>query len=146
MSELPTLRSRKLEISYNIPISKTKKFWDGLREGKIYGTKCRKCGRLYFPPVADCGECYSSDMDWVELSGEGEIITFTHIIVRPVSFQDQQPYTVAIAQLREGVKALAWLTDVKRKDIKVGMKVRLVAKVMEDGRVTYEFKPAEKTE
>ncbi len=143
---MPTLPSRRLELSYNIPISKTKKFWDGLREGKIYGTKCRRCGKLYFPPVADCGECYSSEMDWVELSGEGEIVTFTHIIVRPTSFQDQQPYTVAIAQLKEGVKALAWLKDVKRKDVKVGMKVKLAPRVSEDGRVTYEFRPAEKRE
>jgi len=143
---MPTLPSRRLELSYNIPISKTKKFWDGLREGKIYGTKCRRCGKLYFPPVADCGECYSSEMDWVELSGEGEIVTFTHIIVRPTSFQDQQPYTVVIAQLKEGVKALAWLKDVKRKDVKVGMKVKLVPRVSEDGRVTYEFRPAEKRE
>ena len=143
---MPTLPSRRLELSYNIPISKTKKFWDGLREGKIYGTKCRRCGKLYFPPVADCGECYSSEMDWVELSGEGEIVTFTHIIVRPTSFQDQQPYTVVIAQLKEGVKALAWLKDVKRKDVKVGMKVKLAPRVSEDGRVTYEFRPAEKRE
>ncbi|MEM1584502.1 MAG: Zn-ribbon domain-containing OB-fold protein [Nitrososphaerota archaeon] len=144
MSEIPAIRSRKLEITYNIPISKTKKFWDELREGKIYATKCKKCGRLYFPPVADCGECYSSEVEWVELSGEGELLTFTHIIVRPTSFQDQQPYTVAIAQLKEGVKALAWLTDVKKKDIKIGMRVKLVPKVFEDGRVAYEFKPAEK--
>lgn len=146
MSETPTIRSRKLEIYYNIPISKTKKFWDGLKEGKIYATKCKKCGKLYFPPVADCGECYSSEIEWVELSGEGELLTFTHIIVRPTSFQDQQPYTVAIAQLKEGVKALAWLTEVKKKDIKIGMKVKLVPTISEHGRATYVFIPAEKKE
>ena len=141
MSEMPTLRSRKLEIIYNIPISKTLKFWEGLKEGKIYTTKCKKCGKLYFPPVADCAECYSSDMEWIELSGEGEIETFTHIIVKPASFQDEPPYTVAIARLKEGVRALAWLTGVKKKDVKVGMKVRLMAKVTPEGRLTYEFKP-----
>ena len=97
--------------------------------------------RLYFPPVGDCAECYSSDMEWIELSGEGEIETFTHIIVKPASFQDEPPYTVAIARLKEGVRALAWLTGVKKKDIKVGMKVRLTAKVTPEGRLTYEFKP-----
>ncbi len=141
MSEMPTLRSRKLEIIYNIPISKTLKFWEGLKEGKIYATKCKKCGRLYFPPVADCAECYSSDMEWIELSGEGEIETFTHVIVKPASFQDEPPYTVAIARLKEGVRALAWLTDVKKKDVKVGLKVKLVGKVTPEGRLTYEFKP-----
>ena len=141
MSEMPTLRSRKLEIIYNIPISKTLKFWEGLKEGKIYTTRCKSCGKLYFPPVGDCAECYSSDMEWIELSGEGEIETFTHIIVKPVSFQDEPPYTVAIARLKEGVRALAWLTGAKKKDIKVGMKVRLMAKVTPEGRLTYEFKP-----
>ncbi len=141
MSEMPTIRSRKLEITYNIPISKTLRFWEGLKEGKIYASKCKKCGELYFPPVADCGKCYTSDMDWVELSGEGEVEAFTHIIVRPVSFQDNPPYTVAIARLKEGVKALAWITGVKKKDVRIGMKVKLVPKITEDGRLTYEFKP-----
>jgi len=80
-------------------------------------------------------------MEWIELSGEGEIETFTHIIVKPASFQDESPYTVAIARLKEGVRALAWLTGVKKKDIKVGMKVRLIAKVTSEGRLTYQFKP-----
>lgn len=141
MSEMPTIRSRKLELTYNIPISRTLKFWEGLKEGKIFAAKCKKCGKMYFPPVADCGECYSSNMDWVELSGEGEVIAFTHIVVRPVSFQENPPYTIVIARLKEGVKALAWLTDAKKKDVKIGMKVKLMPKVSEDGRLTYEFRP-----
>ncbi len=141
MSEMPTLRSRPLNIIYNIPISKTLKFWEGIKEGKIYTTKCKKCGKLYFPPVGDCANCLSSEMEWVELSGEGEIETFTHVIVKPASFQNEPPYTVAIARLKEGVRALAWLTGVKKRDIKVGLKVKLVAKVTPEGRLTYEFKP-----
>ena len=141
MSEMPTLRSRPLNIIYNIPISKTLKFWEGIKEGKIYTTKCKKYGKLYFPPVGDCANCLSSDMEWVELSGEGEIETFTHVIVKPASFQNEPPYTVAIARLKEGVRALAWLTGVKKRDVKVGLKVKLVAKVTPEGRLTYEFKP-----
>lgn len=143
MSEMPTLRSRTLRITYNIPISKTLKFWEGIKEGKIYATKCKKCGKLYFPPVADCSACLSSEMEWVELSGEGELETFTHIIVKPASFSDEPPYTVAIARLKEGVRALAWLVGVKKKDVKVGMKVKLTAKVTPEGRLTYEFRPIE---
>lgn len=115
MGEMPTLRSRPLNITYKIPISKTLKFWEGLKEGKIYATKCKKCGKLYFPPVADCSACFSSSLEWNELSGEGEIETFTHVIVKPASFSNEPPYTVAIARLKEGVRALAWLVNVKRK-------------------------------
>ena len=51
-------------------------------------------------------------------------------------------YIVAVGQLKEGPRALAWLTGVKRGDVKVGMKLKLRPVVCEDGRVAYEFVPA----
>lgn len=137
-----TLKSnRTLHITYNLSISRTSKFWEGLKEGKIYATKCAKCRKLHFPPVADCGDCGSSNVKWTELDGEGEIETFTQVVVKPASFSKEPSYIVAIARLKEGVKALAWLIGVERKDVKAGMTVRLVARVTSDGRVTYEFVP-----
>ncbi len=137
-----TLKSaRTLHITYNLPISRTSKFWQGLKGGKIYATKCQKCGKLHFPPVADCGDCGSSNVKWIELEGEGEIETFTQVVVKPASFSKKPDYIVAIACLKEGVRALAWLIGVEREDVKVGMKVRLVARVTSDGRVSYEFIP-----
>jgi uncharacterized OB-fold protein len=135
-----TLKSaRTLHMTYNLPISRTSKFWQGLKEGKIYATKCQKCGKLHFPPVADCGDCGSSNVKWTALDGEGEIETFTQVVVKPASFSKEPDYIVAIARLKEGVRALAWLIGVEREDVKVGMKVRLVARVTSDGRVSYEF-------
>jgi uncharacterized OB-fold protein len=122
-----------------IPITKTLKFWEGLKEGKVYGTKCVKCGKLYFPPVADCPNCRSSEIEWVQLSNEAEIETYTRVVVRPGSFQNFKPYTVAIGRLKEGVKVLAWLSGFKLSETKVGMKAKLVAKVTPDGNLTYEF-------
>jgi len=136
-----TLKSRPITLTYDIPISKTQKFWDGIREGKICATKCKNCKKLNFPPVVDCPTCLSSDMEWVELSGEGKIETFTHIPVKPATFQSYDDYTIAIARLKEGVRVLAWLTGVKLTDTKVGMKVKLVAKIMPEGMLTYEFVP-----
>jgi uncharacterized OB-fold protein len=137
-----TVKSKRtLQITYNLPISKTSKFWESLKEGKIYTTKCKKCGRLHFPPAADCGDCCSSNVKWVELDGEGEIETYTQVVVKPASFSEESSYIVAIARLKEGVKALAWLIGTERENVKVGMKVRLVARVASDGRAVYEFVP-----
>jgi uncharacterized OB-fold protein len=137
-----TLRSaRTLHLTYNLPISRTSKFWKGLKEGKIYSTKCQKCGKLHFPPVADCGDCGSSNLKWTELDGEGEIETFTQVVVKPASFSKEADYIVAIAQLKEGIRALAWLTGVEREDVQVGMKVRLVPKITSEGKVSYQFIP-----
>lgn len=141
MSSMPSIKSREVKIVQNIPVSKTLKFWEGLKEGKVYATKCTKCGKLHFPPVADCSDCLSSDLEWVELSREAEIETFTHVVVRPTSFQQNRPYTVAIGRLKEDVKVLAWLTGFKISEVKVGMKAKLVAKVTREGEPSYEFVP-----
>jgi len=135
-----TLKSaRSLTLRYKLPISRTRKFWEKLKEGKVYATKCGKCGKLYFPPVADCGKCGASSMEWIELDGEGELVTFTQVFVKPPSFSDESDYIVGIARLKEGVNALAWLVGVEREKIRLGMKVRLVAEVSAEGRPSYHF-------
>ena len=62
-------------------------------------------------------------------------------MIKPPSFSKEASPIVAIAQLKEGIKALAWLTGVNLEDVKIGMKVRLVADVRPDGRVAYKFVP-----
>jgi uncharacterized OB-fold protein len=140
-ASMPSIKSRPITIVQDIPISRTLKFWEGLKEGKIYATQCCKCGKLYFPPSADCPDCICSEMNWVELSSEAEVEAFTHIVVRPTTFIEQRPYTVAIGRLQEGVKVLAWLTGFKLSQVKVGIKVKLVSKITQDGNPTYEFVP-----
>ena len=139
MSSMPTLRSREIKIVQEIPTSKTLKFYEGLKEGKMYATKCKDCEKVYFPPMVDCPECLMTGLDWVELSSDAEIETFTHVVIRPTTFQQYKPYTVAIGRLKEGVKVLAWLTGFKLSEVKVGMKAKLVAKVTAEGNATYEF-------
>ena len=139
MSSMPTLRSREIKIVQEIPTSKTLKFYEGLKEGKVYATKCKDCEKIYFPPMVDCPECLTTGLDWVELSSDAEIETFTRVVIRPTTFQQYKPYTVAIGRLKEGVKVLAWLTGFKLSEVKVGMKAKLVAKATPEGNATYEF-------
>ena len=130
---------RSLKIKYNLPISKTSRFWKGLEKGKIFTTKCKKCKKINFPPVADCGICGSSKVDWIELSGKGKILTYTQVFVKPASFSEEKPYIVAIAELDEGIKVLSWVTGAEFKEISVGKKVRLVPKIVGNERTIYEF-------
>lgn len=139
MAAMPSIKSREVKIVQDIPINRTLPFWEALKQGKILATRCKKCGKLYFPPAADCSNCLTSEMEWIELSNEATIETFTHVVVRPTTFQQEKPYTVAIGRLKEGVKVLAWLTGFKLSEVKVGMKAKLVARLTPDGRPTYEF-------
>jgi len=48
---------------------------------------------------------------------------------------------VAIGKLKEGVKVLAWLTGIQLENVKLGMKLKLVGKILPEDKVTYEFIP-----
>jgi len=127
------LKSRPITFIFELPTDKLTEFWNGLEKGKVYASKCKKCGHITFPPAADCSQCLNQEMEWVDIQGEGEIETFTHIVIRPASFQSHPTYTVAVAKMSAGVKVLAWLTSAKLSDVKVGAKVKLAAVQSEDG-------------
>lgn len=122
------LKSRPITFTFEIPTAKLNEFWSNLQKGKVYASKCVKCGNVSFPPAADCSRCLHSGVEWIEIQGEGEIETFTHVTVRPASFSDSEPYTVAVARMKEGLKILAWVADANPTEVKVGSKARLVAK------------------
>jgi len=131
---------RELTQRFMIPIGRIYKFFDQLSKGKIIGTKCPKCGSIYFPPQDDCTKCKVSGLDVIELSGEGELLTYTIITVKPVSFMHYQDYIVGIARLKEGINILAWVNE-KPDDVKVGMKVKVnIVKREPEGYFTYELR------
>jgi uncharacterized OB-fold protein len=141
LAEVPHLHSRRsLNLRFDIPISKTKEFWDKLRGGSLVTTKCRKCGEISFPPQADCPNCMAGDPEWVQLGTEAELVTYTHVQTTPASFAGSGAYTIAIAKLREGPKILAWLEGAS--DAKPGMKLSLVARSSKEGNPYYVFVPA----
>jgi uncharacterized OB-fold protein len=127
------LKSRPVTFIFELPTEKLTEFWSGLEKGKVYASKCKKCGQITFPPAADCSRCFNSGPEWVDIQGEGEIETFTHIVIRPASFQSHPTYTVAVVKMNTGIKVLAWLTSTKLSDVKVGAKVRLAAVQSEEG-------------
>ena len=86
-------------------------------------------------------KCRSTEIEWVKLDGKGELVSFTHVIARPLSFQQKEPYTIAIGKLVDGVNVLACLKDVDIADIKVGMKLKLTAGMTPDREPSYWFVP-----
>jgi len=140
--ETPSITSRPITFTHKVPILKTRRFWEKLEEGEVYATKCRKCGRLYYPPQGDCAHCLSSDVEWVKLSKEAILETYTHALHRPAGFNQYEPYTIAIARTRDGVCVMGWLEDVELKDVKVGMKLEMSTKKLPDGFLVITFKPS----
>ena len=143
MADPPALHSRRtLNLHFDIPISKTREFWDSLKEGRFVTTKCMKCGSVCFPPQADCPKCMSGDVSWVDLGRDAALVTFTRVAVTPASFAEEGSYTIAIGELSEGVKVLAWLVGANVSRVKPGMKLRVEPRAGPDGKPYYVFVPA----
>ena len=53
------------------------RFLQGLRDGKIYGVRCRQCGRVVTPPRAFCELDFRPMDEWIELADTGTINTFS---------------------------------------------------------------------
>jgi len=86
------------------------KFIEGFREGKFLGLQCNECGAYTVPPQKVCSECHSENMKIVELSGNGEVETFTVIYVPAEGFNP--PYIVGLVKLEEGPRVVANIIDV----------------------------------
>jgi uncharacterized OB-fold protein len=46
-------------------------------EKRLLGSKCPKCSKVWMPPRGDCPDCYETT-EWVELTGEGEVVSCTY--------------------------------------------------------------------
>ncbi|MDG7008207.1 MAG: Zn-ribbon domain-containing OB-fold protein [Nitrososphaerota archaeon] len=142
MPESPVLHSRRtLTLRFDIPISKTHEFWDALKSGKFITTKCTKCGHVSFPPQADCPRCMGNEFSWVELGRDATLVTYTRVQVVPASFAGSNPYVIAIGELKDGLKVLAWLEGAEPEKAKPGMRLWLEARTSKEGNPYYVFVP-----
>jgi len=140
--ENPSIPSRSITLTHKVPILKTRRFWEKLEKGEVYATKCKKCGKLYYPPQGDCAHCLSSDVEWVKLNKEVILETYTHALQRPAGFNQYEPYIIAIARTGDGIRVMGWLEDIKPEDVRVGMKLEMSTRKLPDGFLVITFKPS----
>ena len=89
-----------------------KEYNEALKKDKLLGLKCKECGTVNVPPKMVCGQCTSPDMEVVELSGKGNIQTFTTVYVAPEGREAEAPYTVVMVELDEGPWIAGNLIDI----------------------------------
>lgn len=123
--------------------TKAEPFVEYLQNGEIRGTKCKSCGKEYFPPRADCAGCLGSDMEWFNIDGEGRLISFTRAGYAPTGFEADVPYTLALADFN-GTKVFGRLgRSVEVEKLAVGASLKLAVNTLENGQLIYEFLPNE---
>lgn len=102
-------------------------FWKAATEHRLVAQECGDCSHLHLPPAPICPSCRSDATQWKELTGRGEVYTYT-TIHRAIAPGQELPFVVAVIALdgAPGVRLISNLVDTPLDDIQIGMPVEVV--------------------
>lgn len=123
-------------------ITKINDFINYLEDGKVMGTKCKGCSTMFFPPRADCYQCLSNDMEWVEVSGTGKLVTYSKLQYGPIGFDDDLPYAIALLDYGDYKVFGRLAKEVPEDEIKIGMEMKTEVNKLPNGQLNFVFKKA----
>ncbi len=120
-------RPRVMRNSYSAG-PKRSRFLLSLRDHqKILGTKCPACSRIYVPARSTCPKCFEDMEEWVEVSHEGILESYTVVYQsEPIHIADT-PFVFGIVKLDGADTGMVHrLGGIDYKKIRIGMRVRAV--------------------
>ncbi len=104
------------------------KFFQELRGNKkIMGTKCKKCSRVLVPPRIFCEECFTDNMEWVEVKHTGILRTFATSYFSKDGKRLKDPWMVGIVKLDGADGGLVhYIAEANPEELKIDMKMEAV--------------------
>ena len=91
-------------IDYLLSYAEDTPFFRGLKEEKLFGSKCSSCEYVFATPRAHCMEC-GEKTEWFELPLKGKIHTFTVCNYGGEGFLTECPYILILVEFK-GVDTL----------------------------------------
>jgi len=133
---------------YTIRHGWNSKFFKGLLDGKIWGTRCPKCGDTWVPVRTHCWnlDCDLERTEWVEMPLTAKVHTWTIAGWSGRSSLKRLPIVLVYAVIGDSKVAIAnELHGIKPWDVEFGMPLKIVFKSKEErsGIVTdFHFEPS----
>jgi uncharacterized OB-fold protein len=101
-------------------------YWEAARQHELKMPRCKECGKIIWPIAPRCQECWSTNYEWVHLSGRGTLSSWVvyHQAFHP-GYVDELPYHVAEVDLEEGPRLVTHIVGADVKDLKYKMPVEV---------------------
>jgi uncharacterized OB-fold protein len=117
-------------------------WWQAAAEHRLVVQRCAGCGHTRLPPAPVCPGCRSADAYWKQVSGRGEVYTYT-VVHRPIAAGQRLPFVIAVIALEDagGVRILSNLVDVSPDEVAVGLPVEVVWEDMSAELAIPRFRP-----
>lgn len=118
----------ELTQTYKYSLGKYSRFFIELVNQRFLGTQCPSCQKVYAPPRPLCPDCLHVT-EWVELSGEGTVKTFSILHFSPGTNADvralETPYILAYVQLDGADTLFPHLLKVPADKVRTGLRVQV---------------------
>jgi uncharacterized OB-fold protein len=120
----------------------SKPYWDATRDKRLVLQYCKVAKRFqHYPRPVSIFTGRRRDLEWREVSGKGQVFTFTIAVRGLQAFRGHEPYAVALVTLDEGVNVLANVIHCKSDELHVGLRVKACWLPLEDGTHLLQFEP-----
>lgn len=116
------------------------KFWEYCNQEKFYLQKCNKCGTIQFPPTPSCPKCMCDEFTWVQMKGEGEIVSYATFIMQYYP-ECPPPWPCILVAMDNGPWMMSNPKDKNcpEEDMKKGTRVKVVFVDAEDAYGKYKI-------
>ncbi|MHA1302996.1 MAG: Zn-ribbon domain-containing OB-fold protein [Candidatus Heimdallarchaeaceae archaeon] len=108
------------------------------------GIQCQDCGEKNFPKTRQCPSCASENVVPYRIAQFGKLEYFTQVKNTGEEMIFYTPYIIGIIELDDGIRVTAQLVDCDYENLKKGMRVRMVFRVLakngKNGLIRYGFK------
>ncbi len=92
---------------------------------RLEASRFKKSGKTYFPPRTVDPETGDTEHEIVRLPDTGKLLTYTVIRVAPAMWSDEGPYALGVAEMADGTRVMAQITDCDVEKVRIGMEVRV---------------------
>jgi uncharacterized OB-fold protein len=92
---------------------------------RLEAGRCKKCGKLFFPPRLICSQCGHREFETAALSRHGKLLTHTVIRTPADEFSGAAPYALGVVETEDGGRLTTQIVDVDFDELKIGMPVKL---------------------
>lgn len=111
---------------------------------RLEAGRCKGCGKVSYPARLICPSCRGADIERLNLSPRGKVVTATVIHVPPDDFLMEAPYAMAVVETPEGARFMTQVVDCEPSSVMPGMDVslqfRLIRKEGKSGILCYGHK------
>src|SRR3990170_2415296 len=106
------------------PRSFSQRYWAATREKKLVIQYCRRTGRYQFFPRANSLFTGRRDLEWREVSGNGDFPPPPGARRAGEPFRGHEPFLIAVVTLDVGVNVMANVVHCGLDEIRIGLRVK----------------------